>query len=71
MKVTDLGISSYMVDGRCDSTSGTRAYMSPEMLKSTHGVCADFYALGVTLYQLIGGRRPSSDNTLEENIGEN
>ncbi len=49
--VTDLGVSSYMKDGRCESTSGTRAYMSPEMLKSTHGICADFYALGVTLYR--------------------
>jgi serine/threonine protein kinase len=72
VKVTDLGISTIMKDGRCKSCSGTKAYMSPEMLQGDHdhGPCADFYALGITLYQMMAGKRPSSDLSLEENIAK-
>jgi serine/threonine protein kinase len=36
LKVTDLGISQELVDGVCNSTSGTRPYMAPEIFMSGH-----------------------------------
>jgi serine/threonine protein kinase len=60
LKVTDLGISQELVDGICNSTSGTRPYMAPEVFMSghKHSSVADMYSLGITVYQFLVGQRP-------------
>jgi serine/threonine protein kinase len=60
LKVTDLGVSQELVDGLCTSTSGTRPYMAPEIFMKghAHAATADYYALGITVYQFLLGHRP-------------
>lgn len=67
-KVLDFGISMLRVEGEpIDLTLtsegtflGTPAYMAPEQLQSAHSVDerTDIYAIGVILYELIGGALP-------------
>jgi serine/threonine protein kinase len=65
VKVTDLGISMELVDGYCTSTSGTRPYMAPEIFMSghKHTAVAEFYSLGITVYQFLLGQRPYRPDT--------
>lgn len=65
----DFGIASWLgrepapVSGR-EAVEGTLAYISPEQTGRTGRAVdarADLYALGVTLFELIAGRRPFDD----------
>ncbi len=60
--VTDFGLASAYAAGAQDKSTqliGTPAYMAPEQVEGKRlGPAADYYALGCTLYQLIGGRLP-------------
>jgi serine/threonine protein kinase len=60
LKVTDFGVAKFIPSGECRSTSGTHGYMSPEIYAPghRHGPPADFFALGVTLHELVVGSRP-------------
>jgi eukaryotic-like serine/threonine-protein kinase len=62
VKLTDFGIASKMGDPRqtaAGTTLGSIYYMSPEQVNAerTDGR-SDVYAVGVTLYEMITGRRP-------------
>ena len=47
-----------MLSGIVD-TSGTPGYMSPEtMCKLPHGPTADFFAIGVIVYEMMYRKRP-------------
>lgn len=69
--VTDFGIAR-LLDNAALSLTGGRAlgtplYMSPEQIKgSSVSAATDIYALGVMLYQMLGGRVPfdGSDPTI-------
>lgn len=59
----DFGFAQSPSEGRHWSTrpiAGTLAYIAPEMLTSTLAADprADVYSLGVTLYEMLAGRRP-------------
>ena len=57
--MTDFGIArTFSPNNQCD-TSGTPGYMAPEVANSKpHGFSADFWALGVIIFELMFGRRP-------------
>lgn len=60
-KLTDFGVSEELdAHGSCKATSGTPPYMAPECFTPSHvhGPSADFFSLGITLFQLIVGSRP-------------
>lgn len=65
VKVIDFGIARSLNDEAEDRARpyGTPAYMSPERLRMDRGaerVPADIYSLGVILYELSTGRRPTA-----------
>jgi eukaryotic-like serine/threonine-protein kinase len=69
VKLVDFGLAR--ADGADASATGlmqgTPAYMAPEQLAgSLPTPLSDFYALGVTLFELLAGRRPHEASTLGE-----
>jgi len=59
IKLTDFGVSRVKVTKNENDTSGTPAYMAPEILfKSGHSFQCDIYSLGVTLYECIFKKWP-------------
>jgi len=59
LRITDFGIGRYLKPENSADTSGTPGYMAPEvMCRQNHGFAADYYALGVIVYECMFGRRP-------------
>jgi serine/threonine protein kinase len=62
--LTDFGISYAATTGNrvalCDLSSGTLAYLAPEVLTPSHrhSFQSDYWSLGVVGYELLFGRRP-------------
>jgi eukaryotic-like serine/threonine-protein kinase len=68
VKLTDFGIAKSKVEDeltRPGTTVGSLNYMSPE--QALGGVAidgrADLYSLGITMYELLAGRRPFEDES--------
>ncbi|CCG84232.1 protein of unknown function [Taphrina deformans PYCC 5710] len=62
--ITDFGISKVAEDGmECKSFCGTAEYMCPEMLlEQPYTAAADWWSLGVLLFELCAGHPPFSGN---------
>ncbi len=63
VKLMDFGIAKAATDRRLTmtgTTMGSLYYMSPEQIQGTAGLDprSDLYSLGVTLYELVTGKRP-------------
>lgn len=55
-RLTDFGVARKKKDENADETSGTPGYMSPEVIcRMNHSYEADFFALGVIVYELMFG----------------
>jgi len=77
VKLVDFGIAAYE-EGEEDGdaltthgmTLGTPSYMPPEQFENTRGVdkCADIYAMGVVLYEMVTGKKPFPGNFAPDTI---
>lgn len=59
--LTDFGLSKENVPDNYTARSfvGTPEYLAPEVVtRAGHGKAADFYSLGVVLYELLTGQPP-------------
>ena len=71
LKLIDFGISK-VVEGRTYTLCGTFEYLAPEiLLQKGHGPAADWWCLGVLIYEMLVGIDPFSDKepmTVYKNI---
>ncbi|KAJ1438757.1 kinase-like domain-containing protein, partial [Ochromonadaceae sp. CCMP2298] len=61
VKLSDFGVAKILPDLQdCRSTSGTHGYMAPEIYvgNHSHGTPSEWFSAGVTLHELLTGRRP-------------
>ena len=59
LRLTDFGIAKIAMQENAHETSGTPGYMSPEVIcRQNHTTAADYFALGVIVYEFMLGRRP-------------
>jgi serine/threonine protein kinase/Flp pilus assembly protein TadD len=64
--ITDFGLARKPTEDALPESLGTPDYMAPELWKGeTLSATSDVYALGVILFELAEGRRPSSPNDLQ------
>ena len=57
--ITDFGIARRWIPDNSKDTSGTPGYMAPEVIfRQNHTFAADYFAVGVILYELIMRKRP-------------
>src|SRR5262249_18362178 len=66
-KLVDFGIAKLSESADLtapEMTIGSPHYMSPELIRGQRPDCrCDIYALGVTLYEMVSGRRPFQAET--------
>lgn len=71
IKLADFGLGRLVADGSMSQDAvegrrGTPFYMAPEaVMGGPAGPAADFWSLGVLLYEMLAGRRPFNGRTLE------
>lgn len=59
LRLTDFGIARIWQPENGHETSGTPGYMAPEVIcRQNHSTTADYFALGVIMYEFMLGRRP-------------
>ena len=66
VKIGDLNVSKVMMDGMCETQTGTPYYASPEVWKDEpYDMKSDIWAAGVILYEMTCGRLPFKADDIE------
>jgi len=67
LRVGDFGLSNFFEADNKMNTSGTPAYMAPEILcRQNHSFSSDFYSLGVICYECMLGKLPYTGKTRKD-----
>ncbi|MCB9677166.1 MAG: hypothetical protein H6737_18760 [Alphaproteobacteria bacterium] len=66
--LTDFGLALEHLSTAPAAPCGTPAYMAPEAFFWQTGPALDWYALGVTVYELLTNRLPFDRESLQEEI---
>lgn len=62
LKITDFGFAKVVTE-RTYTLCGTPEYIAPEVIKNEgHGKAADWWALGILIYEMLIGTPPYYDN---------
>ncbi|OCT67460.1 hypothetical protein XELAEV_18038756mg [Xenopus laevis] len=68
-KLADFGLSKavHHPDDKIMGLAGTRCYMAPEMyMKNVYDRCVDWWAVGVTMFEMLVGKLPFNGITNQE-----
>jgi len=69
LKVIDWGFAKEITDNTTYTMCGTPEYLAPEIVGgSGHGSAADFWALGVNLYEMVVGYSPFAGDDVTDNL---
>lgn len=69
IKLTDFGLSKEALDDKAYSFCGTVEYMSPEVIaRQGHTKSADFWSLGVVMYEMLTGVLPFHGENRKETM---
>lgn len=64
LKLADFGFAKHVPQGRTFTLCGTPAYLCPEVIKGDgHGKGADWWCLGILIYEMIAGVPPFEADT--------
>jgi serine/threonine protein kinase len=67
VRLTDFGIARVWQAENSHETSGTPGYMAPEVIcRQNHTIAADYFAVGVIVYEFMLGRRPYIGKTRKD-----
>merc|ERR1719193_2228548 len=65
LKITDFGLSKFIIDGNTFTMCGTPDYLAPEIITGQgHGLAVDWWALGVLIFELVASYPPFFDTTM-------
>lgn len=69
VKLSDFGLSRRIPTGVCCEGGGTRGYIAPEIYrnhKRKHTFAAEWFSLGVVLYEFFTMKRPYKEETIKK-----